>query len=478
MDFTFDDYDIPAITPTRRLSQNGLPNLILTQGKNPRPAVGQQLTLENLRYVMDGMGYSVRMNMMKGDIDLIDPEGKVLEQIAFENGITNIENQCVVLGMHNTNRLMSFMANLAEEDAYHPMLEWIESADWDGDDRISTLAATLPVMPESEAIRNIYVRKWVLQAVEAVASWRDKPGKPISLPHVLVLAGGQGLGKTSWFRRLGADKFLATECELHLSSSMSKDHQLAVLKNPMAELSEIDSTFRKSDVASLKSFISRPEDTIRAPYAARAVTRRRGTVFCGSVNNADFLVDSTGSRRFWPIEVIDTIDYEHGIEMQQLWAQAYAEWKEGAQWTLTEEEDRLRVADAERFTAAYPEEEALEAQFGEHGGSWPHYIAMPIFGIMKTLGVHNNPMSKSRARDWLIKNLGKSRRIHGRKNCWAIPVDGREAMDSKFGLSPSEAFEYMKDTKAFDLIPEDRRAKPATSVGQGENNKVSELFKK
>ena len=105
------------------------------------------------------------------------------------------------------------------------------------------------------------------------------------------------------FRSLGGEWFKG-EAELHLSASQGKDHQIEVLKWPMVELSELDGIFRKSDVANLKAFISREVDAIRCPYARAAIPKPRKTSFCGSVNNAEFLTDTSGSRRFRPVTVV------------------------------------------------------------------------------------------------------------------------------------------------------------------------------
>jgi predicted P-loop ATPase len=389
----------------------------------------------------------------------------------------DITSNCVVLGMTNTNKLSGFITSLALEHRYHPMLEWVEGVEWDGKDRIEDLCNTVPVADEDVYLRNLFIHKWLIQTMEGVAGWAKKGRVAQSLPHVLVLAGGQGLGKTSWFRALGADRFMATECELHLNSAQGKDHQLAVLKNPMAELSEIDSTFRKSDVSSLKAFISRSEDTIRAPFAERAVTRRRMTAFCGSVNNLDFLVDATGSRRFWPIEVTGTIDIEHGLDMRQVWAQVKAWWDAGVPWTLSEEEDAARVAAACKFTAVYPEELALESWVSQYGGLWNSHEAKPIYDIMRTLGVAINPSSKDRVRRWLYKYMGPEAKIKGRANCWAFPMRAGDLIESKFILDAEEAFERVKNWPVMDFVPENRQKVSVAKGNKETKSTVAHMFK-
>ena len=69
------------------------------------------------------------------------------------------------------------------------------------------------------------------------------------------------------------------------------------------------------------------------------VTPRR-SVFAATVNDARFLVDPTGNSRWWTIPV-NEVDYEHGLDMQQVWAQFTVEYENGEEWWLTREEEDL-----------------------------------------------------------------------------------------------------------------------------------------
>jgi len=439
MDITLDEH------PTGPLKDN-LPDC--ARSANGMPATAQNLTIDNLEYILNAMGYAVRWDEMRGCSQIIDQDGAELQHRDRENAYVLITNECVKLGITNTQRLESMMDKIAADDVHHPFLDWIRSAEWDGQDRLQALRDTLEV--QDDGLVGVYLRKWLIQAVEGAAGWET--GKPASsLPHVLVLTGAQGKGKTSWFRTLGGG-FMATECELHLNSPQGKDHQIAVLSNPMAELSEIDSTFRKSDISSLKAFLSRPEDTLRAPYGRRAVTRRRMTAFCGSVNDKEFLADATGSRRFWPIH-ITSIDFKHDIDVQQLWAQAYSLWLAGESYVLTEEEEAARSEMAlERFSVGYAEAIALEEQFSAYGHNMSNYIAMPLLAIMRELRLGTTPPARQAAKRWLEENLGPARKVAGRKNTWAIPVSTETCSTSDFVLEPNRVAEFVPEH----LRPEER----------------------
>lgn len=159
---------------------------------------------------------------------------------------------------------------------------------------------------------------------------------------MLVLQGAQGLGKTYWFRRLFADD--VREKLFHDGVTLdprNKDDVKNVNRNWVCELGELDSTFRKSDVAALKAFITRNVDVFRLPYGRKEKEMPRRTVLCGTVNNPYFLSDATGNRRFWTIECVK-IDSYHDIDVQQVWAQVYENnYLQGEKWSLTKAESDL-----------------------------------------------------------------------------------------------------------------------------------------
>ena len=89
----------------------------------------------------------------------------------------------------------------------------------------------------------------------------------------------------------------------------------------------------------LKSFLSRQIDEGRVPYGRTPQSFPRQCVFAGSTNDAAFLEDPTGARRFWPVQMPDgaTVDYK-GIEATrgQLWAEAVHCYRQGFRPELPE----------------------------------------------------------------------------------------------------------------------------------------------
>ena len=90
----------------------------------------------------------------------------------------------------------------------------------------------------------------------------------------------------------------------------------------------------------MKGFLTRDYDKIRRPYARTEAEYQRRTVFCASVNKSDFLIDDTGNTRWWVIPVTK-INYQHSIDMQQLFAQLAVDFHNDKQWWLDQHEEAL-----------------------------------------------------------------------------------------------------------------------------------------
>jgi len=176
---------------------------------------------------------------------------------------------------------------------------------------------------------------------------------------VLTLQGPQGIGKTSWIRSLVTPQILRDTTVLlgHHLDAGNKDSIITAVSHWLVELGELDSSFKK-DIARLKGFITGTSDKVRRPYAMADSEYQRRTVFCATVNEQNFLVDPTGNSRWWTIPVI-AINFEHGINMQQLFAQLAVDLENGEQWWLTPEEEAQLAEQNKQHRAVNVIEEKL-----------------------------------------------------------------------------------------------------------------------
>jgi predicted P-loop ATPase len=252
------------------------------------------------------------------------------------------------------------LTRIAESNPWHPAKDWIESKPWDGQDRLEFLLGSIRT-PTPDLFR-AYFRRWLLQCIEAACGWTDRREQEKAL--CLVLAGPQGIGKTRWLMSLAPD-FTVRGKHLSLdgSASAARDSIHEALQGWIVELGELDTTFGKSANGSLKAFLSNTTDQYRLPYAEAWGRRPRCTSFCASVNDAKFLKDDTGSRRYMVIWT-DHCDVDHATDMQQLWAQMHTYWKGGEQYWLTKAEERMQTEGNARHQAEDPVADAA-ATFAE-----------------------------------------------------------------------------------------------------------------
>jgi len=229
---------------------------------------------------------------------------------------------------------------IGDENPVNPARDWINKLPWDRRDRLSEFYATLTTREEfPEELKQVLIFKWLLSIVAAAFLVRNFRAR-----GVLTLQGAQGLGKSSWVASLVSDPDVRdriVKLDHHLDPH-DKDSVLTAIAHLIVEIGELDSSFRK-DVARLKGFITRDFDKIRRPYARAASEYPRRTVFAATVNDGNFLIDDTGNSRFWTLPLV-AINYDHGIDMQQVFAQLKVELDAGAQWWLTREEEALLAA--------------------------------------------------------------------------------------------------------------------------------------
>ncbi|KAG1252930.1 hypothetical protein G6F68_011560 [Rhizopus microsporus] len=103
------------------------------------------------------------------------------------------------------------------------------------------------------------MRRWL---VSGVAAAFEPDG--VVARGVLTFVSKQNLGKTRWARQLAPPELQLIADGVVLDPA-NKDSVKQVISKWIVELGEVDATFRRTDIAALKSFISRSHDEIRRP---------------------------------------------------------------------------------------------------------------------------------------------------------------------------------------------------------------------
>lgn len=374
-------------------------------------------TIPNVQHLLKSYGIVVRYNSIKKKLQITLP----VNAGATDNADNTAMTQIISLANLNNipiGQIPSFVEVLGDRNLYNPVAQWIQSKTWDGVDRMPDIYGTLVVREGfPEDLKNTLVRKWLLSAVAAALKPSGFRGR-----GVLTFQGPQGIGKTSWVASLIPDvalKDMVIKLDHHLDPN-NKDSILGAISHWIVEIGELDSSFKK-DVARLKGVLTSDCDKVRRPYARTESEYPRRTVFFATVNDNNFLVDSTGNTRWWTIPLVSII-YQHDIDMQQIYAQLAVRYEEGEQWWLSgQEESLLELHNREHRSISVIRERLIEILDLDRAVSSGDK-AMQAIDVLKEIGIDNpsNPQCKECA-GILRELIGDPKRING-INKWRVPL--------------------------------------------------------
>lgn len=323
------------------LADGTAPWLDWSRAKNPYPTP----TAENVGLLIMHYGARVRLNEMNHACEY---EFLGVDAGQHEDAL----NQVWLLAKKNglnwrRDEVDTALTAWARQNRFHPAREWIESEGWDGTSRIEQLADSVTVSDGQRENWLVYFRRWALGAINALYSKVGGASK-----HMLVLQGAQSTGKTRWFRTLAGGKPVCKDGVM--LNVKDKDSVAETLTWWLVELGELEATYTTRQLAELKAFTTKQTDEYRTPYARKSNTYQRRTAFVGTVNKEEALADYTGNTRFATVTA-EHITVDHGVDVQQFWAEILHIWKTGAEdekrhWLTKDEEAAMEIQNAQ-YTA-------------------------------------------------------------------------------------------------------------------------------
>jgi predicted P-loop ATPase len=242
--------------------------------------------------------------------------------------------------------------------------------------------------PQERATWHEYLKKWLIAAVGCATN------SAINNQTCLTLVGPQGYYKSTWLNRLVPDR-LSGYLHVGTIDPDNKDTMIHLSQCFLINLDELE-TLNKSELGSLKSIMTMGENRIRRPYAHFADQLIRRASFVGSINKDSFLADETGSRRFLVFEV-DTINANHGIDMDKIHAQAYYLFKFGFRYWFDRDETATVNKRNKEFAIQTTEDE-LVAKYCVAGSATEWKTATDIAQRMSS--EYSYPLKTSSARDF------------------------------------------------------------------------------
>lgn len=248
-----------------------------------------------------------------------------------------------IYGIASRQKVEDALTLSAAKHGFHPIQDYLKSLQWDGARRIDTL-----LIDYFGAYDNVYTRAAIRKILCAAVARVFNPGTKFDL--ALILVGQQGTYKSTFVKKLGKDWFSDTFTTMQGKEAFEQVQGAWIIE--MAELSGL----RKADVESIKHYISKDQDQFRAAYARTVEVYPRQCVFFGTTNSVDFLHDSTGNRRFMPIDVRPDFVKKSvpaeltDSEVDQIWAEAYQLYLAGEKLYLSAVEERFAEAEQHKHS--------------------------------------------------------------------------------------------------------------------------------
>ena len=273
---------------------------------------------------------AIRKNLLTERIDIVKPLGWYRES----STLTDVDIKYLLLyfeqnyGLTVEKKIEDAVKVIANENRYHPVCDFLNSLVWDGTERIRFCLHHF-LGADTDDYTYEALRLFLLGAISRVFT----PGCKFEI--MLCLVGGQGSGKSSFFRLLAVnDDWFSDDLK-----KLDDDNVYRKMQGHwIIEMSEMIATANAKSIEEIKSFLSRPKETYKIPYETHPADRRRQCVFGGTSNTLDFLpLDRTGNRRFVPGMVyperadVHILDDEAASRayINQMWAEAMEIYRSG-----------------------------------------------------------------------------------------------------------------------------------------------------
>jgi len=255
------------------------------------------------------------------------------------------------------NHFFKIMNFIGEENSYSPVVDYLDQVyQRHGQSTAILKDLSTRYFGTEHPLHNTYVRKTLIAAVARAY----EPGCKVDT--ALILQGRQGGKKSTFFEVLASKDWFDDS----FAKSSEKDEVIKLHKVWIVEWGELETVFKRRDVANVKAFLTCKRDVVRPAYARDFKELDRQSIIVGSTNEAEFLADPTGNRRYWVIPVSKRIDIDL-LEQERdlIWAAAVAAYRAGEQWWLSDEDQALSNELNQEYMTQDPWANAVEAYLAE-----------------------------------------------------------------------------------------------------------------
>ena len=233
-------------------------------------------------------------NEIKYDGFLIHDEKEEKSRIWNDrlNNILGLEIELHFQLYYQSNKLWEAIKFVASLRSINPPKEYLNQLTWNGDKE-----AINKLLPRYLGAEDSELNRWIMQHV-LIGMVSRVFNKGCKFDEILVLVGGQGIGKSTFVEKLAMNKSWYSS----INSIEGKEASINLIGKTIIEIEEFVAFKRARNVNEIKAFLSKSVDRIRLPYDRVSQDLQRSCIFIATLNDKAFLNDSTGERRFLPIE--------------------------------------------------------------------------------------------------------------------------------------------------------------------------------
>jgi len=310
------DYDKELAEPIRRFLGDAISVKGFVAGQNGTIIAGKP---ENIERAVKRLKYSLRY-------DSFSNRKMLFQESNSENGLQVEDWHLNSLRIEIDKKFGFFPPKegfcdvldcVARQDPFNPVQEYLESLPaWDGKKRVDRWLIDLcgaEDTPYTQAVGRLPILAAVTRAFYPGAKFDE----------LLVLESKQGSGKSTILKNLCPDpEWYSDDLPLGTEAKQIIERTEGKWIIEVAELFGLG----KKEIDQVKAFLSRGEDgPVRGAYARESRAVKRSFICIGTTNKPEYLKDATGSRRFWPVTVANSIDADKMTRVRsQIWAEAYS----------------------------------------------------------------------------------------------------------------------------------------------------------
>lgn len=205
-------------------------------------------TLENLEKIILSIT-PIAYNELTDVIEIRDKQGKIKPLEKRDKELFRMEIEKRFKFKAKVIDLDTAIVSASDKFRYHPIKNQILAVSWDEQPRAESFFIDV-LGVEDNVYNRECTRKWLLASLTRLFN------NGVKFDEMIILQGGQGIGKSTTLQRLSLGYYT------DITEKISDEVTFKVMRTWLVELSEL-STMMKTDSDSFKAWLSATKDTVR-----------------------------------------------------------------------------------------------------------------------------------------------------------------------------------------------------------------------